>query len=479
MKKLLAILYLAVPAIAFAQNYTATNGSSYTGSLNVHNNPAAMVNVPVKWDLTLFGFQDKHYTNIVDVFKYSLISNPANSEYLVKEGNFKRYGAVNANLNLLNGRIALNKQNAIAFGINVRSYTDVKSSVYNYIDTIKRFGEFFGMNEANQGMTGSLVNSSWAELYLSYGRTIYENEFLRLNAGLTLKGNRGVAGIFANIDNGRFQRIPATDPVEYLVTSAETRWGYSSNLDRWDGNQSTGKNLGSFFSFTESGASADIGFELLLKPVAPETPETEESYFDYDWKIGLSFLDLGYTQYHFGKYSTAVASIRPNVTDLRLDRSLDSTTKTLRSFKDSLSSLYQFSGTYEGKYRINHPARMVVNVDRFVTGSFFVNAELSVDLSKLPIKDNIRVRDINQLTITPRWETKRKGFYIPVYVNDRSQFWIGGAVRLGPVLFGVHNLANIFSQKKITRGGGYFAIILRSRDITGSRGDRRLDCPRE
>ncbi|OYW20019.1 MAG: hypothetical protein B7Z54_02290, partial [Sphingobacteriales bacterium 12-47-4] len=74
MKKLLAILYLAVPAIAFAQNYTATNGSSYTGSLNVHNNPAAMVNVPVKWDLTLFGFQDKHYTNIVDVFKYSLIS---------------------------------------------------------------------------------------------------------------------------------------------------------------------------------------------------------------------------------------------------------------------------------------------------------------------------------------------------------------------------------------------------------------------
>lgn len=477
MKKSLVILGLLLSLYGVGQHYTAVNGSSYTGSLNVHNNPASIVNVPVKWDLTLFGFQDKHYTNVVDVFKYSLLSNPANSEYLVREGDFKRYGAMNANLNLLNGRIGLNKKSAIAFGLNIRSYTDAQSSAYNYVDTIKRFGEFFGMNDPNRVYNANMVSSSWAEIYLSYARTIYENEFLRLNGGITLKGNRGLAGIFANIDNGQYEQIPATNPLQYRVNSAEVNWGYSSNLDRWDGNKGMGGNLGSFFSFTESGASADIGLELLIKPMAPETPATEESYFDYDWKIGLSFLDLGYAQYHFGKYSTAVSSILPNITDLRLDRSFDSTTKTLKNLKDSLSAIYQFYGTYEGKYRINHPARMVLNVDRFITDAFFVNAELSVDLSKLPIKDNIRVRDINQVTITPRWETKRKGFYLPMYFNNRSQFWIGGAFRLGPILFGVHNWANIFSRKKITRGGGYFAIILRAKDITGSRREKRLDCP--
>lgn len=477
MKRILAIscLFLALPGAG--QHYTAVNGSSYTGSLNVHNNPASIVNVPVKWDLTLFGFQDKHYTNVVDVFKYSLLSNPARSEYLVRQGDFARFGAANANLNLLNGRIGLNKKSAIAFGLNIRSYTDAKTSPYNSVDSLKKFGEFFGLNENNQGMTASLVSSSWAEIYFSYGRTLWENEFLRLNGGITLKANRGLAGIFANITNGRFQRIPATDPVQYLVNSAEVNWGYSSNLDRWNPGKGVGGNLGNFLSFTESGASADIGLELLIKPMAPETPATEESYFDYDWKLGLSFLDLGYAQYHFGKYSTAVSSILPNITDQRLDRSFDSTTKTLRNFKDSLSALYQFYGTYEGKYRINHPARMVLNVDRFVMDAFFINAELSVDLSKLPIRDNIRVRDINRLTITPRWETKRKGFYLPLYVNDRNQFWIGGAFRLGPILFGVHNWANIFSKNKITRGGGYFAIILRARDITGSKRYRGMDCP--
>ncbi|MBL7752652.1 MAG: hypothetical protein JNN29_14820, partial [Chitinophagaceae bacterium] len=63
MKAAFTTIILVLNLWVSAQNYTATNGSSYTGSLNVHNNPAAMVNVPVKWDLTLFGFQDKHYTN--------------------------------------------------------------------------------------------------------------------------------------------------------------------------------------------------------------------------------------------------------------------------------------------------------------------------------------------------------------------------------------------------------------------------------
>lgn len=474
---MLFILSCLLPVFLSAQHYTAVNGSSYTGSLSVHNNPASIVNVPLKWDLTLFGVQDKHYTNIVDVYKYSLLSNPAKSEYLVREGNFSRYGAMNANLNLLNGRIALDKRSGIAFGINVRSYTDALSTDYNYVDSIARFGEFLALNENNQGMTASMVSSSWAELYFSYGRTLYENDFLRLNGGLTLKANRGLAGIFANLDNGRFQRIPSTNPTQYLVTNAELRWGYSSNFDRINDGQASGKKMGNFFTFTETGASADLGLELLIKPAAPEIPETEESYFDYDWKIGLSFLDLGYAQYHFGKYSTAVSSIQNGVTDLRLDQSLDSTTQSLRVLKDSISALYQFFGTYEGKYRINHPARMVVNVDRFITDAFFINAELSFDLSKLPIRGNIRVRDINRLTITPRWETKRKGFYLPVYINDRSQFWVGGAFRLGPVLFGVHNWSNIFSKNKMTRGGGYLAIVLRPRDITGSRPARRLGCP--
>jgi len=461
---------LLLATVLQGQNYTALNGSSYTGSLSVHQNPASIVNVPFKWDLTLFGFQDKHYTNIIDIVDYSLISNPAKSGYIVRGGEYKRDGILNANLNLLNTRMALNKNSGIAFGVNFRFNGQVNTSRYQYVDTIKRFGEFFSMNESNQGMNARFTSSSWVELYGSYARTVYENEFLRLNAGATVKVNRGIAGLFTRLDNGNFQRIQGSDPAQYLVTSGDLNFGYSSNLD---GDGGLGKRI---FS-TESGASLDLGLELILKPQGIAVLETPAQEFDYDWKIGLSFLDLGYAQYHFSPYSTAVASILPGITDGRLDESLDSTTKRIPNLKDSLSALYQFSGTYEGKYRINHPARMVLNVDRFITDAFFINAEISVDLSNLPIRDNFRVQDMNRITLTPRWETRKKGFYLPIYYNTRNQIWVGGAFRFGPLLFGVHNWANILSKNKMNRGGGYIALTFRAKDITGSRGDKRLDCP--
>ena len=83
---------------------------------------------------------------------------------------------------------------------------------------------------------------------------------------------------------------------------------------------------------------------------------------------------------------------------------------------------------------------------------------------------------MNALTLTPRWETRKKGFYLPFYYNNRDQLWIGGAVRFGPILFGIHNWSNIFSTKKIQRGGGYLAMILKAADFTGDKSDKRLDC---
>ncbi len=135
-----------------AQNYTAINGSSYIGSLNVHNNPSAIVNSPLKWDITLVGLQDKHTTNAIKIHNYSLLSNPAKSEYAISNGRYSRYADMNVNLNLLNTRIALNRRSAIAFGANLKSYLSLKTSPYNFVDTMSRFGDIFSQNEGVQNI---------------------------------------------------------------------------------------------------------------------------------------------------------------------------------------------------------------------------------------------------------------------------------------------------------------------------------------
>jgi hypothetical protein len=476
MKNIKLILLVSwFPVLVQAQNYTSTNGSSYIGSLNVHNNPSAIINSPFKWDLTLFGLQDKHTTNTIRVFKYSLLSNPAKSEYMISGGQFSRHADLNLNLNLFNTRIALNKRSAIAFGANLRSYVTLTSGPYNYLDSISKFGHFFGLNEGAQNMKVNMASSSWAELYASYGQTIIDNEYGRLNAGITLKLNKGLSGAFAHLNNGNFIRT-GSNPPSYRVTDASLDFGYSSNFDEWDSLKNFGQNSRNFFSLTEAGGSIDIGAEWLVKLQSTRSVYDDDDYFDYDWKIGLSVLDIGYGQYAFGQYSTRARNINSNVTDVLLDQVFDSTISSVGILRDSLSRVFGDMGRYIGKFRVTHPTRLVLNVDKFITDAFFVNADISVNVSSLSSGPNKRVSDMNVITLTPRWETRKKGFYLPVYFNTRNQLWIGGAVRLGPVLFGVHNWSNIFSTKKIQRGGGYLAIILKAADITGNKNDRRMEC---
>ena len=111
-----------------AQNYHAIQGSPYAGGLGIQNNPASRLMSPFRWDLTLIGVQAKSSTNIFTIYNYSLVSNPAKSQYQLNGGDMKRFGVLSANLNLVNAAIALNRRTAIAFGANIKSVTNLSSS---------------------------------------------------------------------------------------------------------------------------------------------------------------------------------------------------------------------------------------------------------------------------------------------------------------------------------------------------------------
>lgn len=468
---------LLLPLWVKAQNYSATNGSSYLGSLNVHNNPAAIVNNPYRWDLTILGIQDKHTTNAIEIRNYSLLSNPALSEYLITEGRFKRHGDFSVQVNLLNTRIALSKKNAIAFGANIRAYGNARTSPYNFTDTLRRFGTFFSQNEETGTMNMDMSSSAWAELYAGYAHTILDNPYARLNAGVTFRLNRGLTGAFASLREGRFTTDHSTDPAAYNVVQGALDFGYSAPLDYWDSDRSFSANRNEFLRHTETGGSLDIGVEYLVKWPGASGSRADEGYYDYNWKIGVAVMDIGYAQYKYGRHSTRARNIRPGVTDLVLDGSLDSTITNLGQLKDSLSAVFSSIGTYSGKFRVAHPTRLVLNVDKFLQDAFFVNAELVVNLNTLSHGSGRYVNEMALLTITPRWELSKKGFYLPMYFNNHGRFWVGGAVRFGPILLGLHNWSNLFSKKKMHQGGGYLALIISPGKILGEKPDHRLNCP--
>ncbi|HSC39258.1 MAG TPA: DUF5723 family protein, partial [Chitinophagaceae bacterium] len=340
MKQLLLLIGfgLTIGYHTTAQNYHAVQGSSYAGSLGVHNNPASIVNTPFKWDLTVFGVQAQTSTNAVTIYDYSFLSSPANSKYYFTGGDYARYAKVNVNLNLFNTRIALGRRQAISFGVNFRSYTNLSTSRYNFIDTLKTTGQFFAMNPANTNLGLAMTTSSWAELYGTYSRTLFDEELGRLNAGVTVKLSRGLSGAYAQLDGGRFT-ADIQGNQGYIVSDGRLVYGYSSNFDEWKKGAPNSTNLNNFLAYTQGGASFDLGFEYLVKTQEVTNIFDDDNYYDYKWKLGVALLDIGGNQYKYGTQSRVVNGVKANITNLSLDHKFDSTVNSLRVFNDSLATL--------------------------------------------------------------------------------------------------------------------------------------------
>jgi hypothetical protein len=475
--RLYIILLLANGFVATAQNYHAVQGSNYAGSLGVGNNPASIVNTPYPWDVTVFGVQEKHSTNAVTLYKYSLLSSPAKSEYLFTGGNFSRYVRENFNINLLNARISLNRQTAVAFGMNIRGYTNLRTSSYNFIDSLHSTRDFFNLGNNNTDLGVNMTSSSWIELYGTYSRTLWDRPGDRLNAGATLKVSRGISGAHAAASDVRALSAVHDNQQYYEFASAEARYGYSQNFDKWKKDNSTSQNISDFLSYTSGGISMDLGLEYILKPGGMLAWDDDDTYYDYDWKIGVSLLDLGFNQYKYGVNSRILSGVRPDISDSLFDMKMNGA-ENFAAFNDSIADIVNTSSRLQGNFNIINPARMVINVDHYLFDAFYINGDLTINLSSIA-RNRLRVSDMNLLTITPRWETRRLGVYFPMMVNAEGRFWVGGAFKVGPLLLGIHNWANVFSKTKMQQGGGYLALVIRPGKNTGNgRGDKRYDCPR-
>lgn len=477
MGRLGIILGLLFSISSQAQNYHAIEGSPFAGSLGVANNPASILMTPYPWDITLMSLQLKTATNAITFHHLSLLSPGGTSQYSWDEGNKKRFADVNLNMHLLNIRLALNKKVSVAGGLNIRSYAVIRTGIADYNDTLKDMNQFLSINDpATYSAYG--VSSSWLEGFLTYSRTLWDNEVSRLNGGVTLKVMRGISGAFAQLNNASVKRSVSGAQTTYLLNTGDARYGYSSNYDRWFNGRSTTDNLRSFLGKTRNGAAIDLGVEYLVKTQAIKQYD-EDDYYDYDWKIGVSLLDLGWNSYTFGSQSRTAGNPRANVSDSLLDLKFDKP-GSLAKFNDSMATIVNNISTPRGKFKIWNPTRLVINIDRPLQGNFAINANLSLNLTGSDSKKGVTffVREMNLLNVTPRWETKRLGAYLPIQVTMDGKVWVGGAVKAGPLLLGVHNWANVFLNNKMQNGGFYMALIIRPGHGFADKTDKRLDCPK-
>lgn len=436
-----------------AQNYQALHGSSFAGGLGVANNPASIVNVPWKWDVTPLAAQVKHTTNAFTVQHFSLFSSSSNANVQIGEGAGERYLMANQDMHLFNTRIRLNGNSAIAFGANLRSMESVKTSGITWMDSIKSVRQFMGANISNSPLETQIRAASWAELYGSYARTLTEHDRGKLVGGITIKVNRGLAGGYAS-GSGLYEAPGQVHGQNgFLLSNGSVSYGYSSNLDLWDSAGTNQAKRKRFLQKTWSALSISLGVEYLI-------PSADEDEYSYDLKIGASLLDVGYNKFQYSPNSRSAVMNKANVSDSLIEKVFENI-NSAGQVPDSLASIAGSIKSLNGFFKIFQPARLVLNADKRIAGNLFINAELVIPLTPLMGRNSLYVQDMNLAALTPRFETRAFGFYVPVTFTTRNQLWVGSALKAGPFLLGIHNWTNLFAKNKIQNGGAYLVLTIR------------------
>lgn len=441
-------LLLLVGHVLHAQNYQAFHGSSFAGSLGVAANPASIVHVPYAWDLTPLSFQLKQTTNTFTINNASLLSFKNDITVAAQNGVKERFLLANQDLHLFNVRIRLHSGAAIAFGANLRSSFFIKTSKVNFQDTLNGLVDFIAINSNHLPLSLQGAGNSWMEYYGTYSRTLLEQGNQLLNAGITLKLNRSLAGAYASVQGISY--LPAAISGHQSLNAGTADWGYPENFDG-----TTDANT--FLQKSNTGLSVDLGMEYLWltdedKPVGGD--------YAYETKLGISILDIGRSKYRYGADSYAAGFAASGVIDSVLENKLNAAT-SLREFSDSMATIASLTALAGASFSIYHPTRLLVNVDQHIANNFFVNAELTLPLLFAFSKKSVKMEDMNLLAVTPRWELESLGAYLPVTYNNRNQLWVGAAFKLGPLLLGTHNLANLFSSSALQTGGFYMALTFR------------------
>ncbi|MDE3237307.1 MAG: hypothetical protein KGO81_15280 [Bacteroidota bacterium] len=459
--------------MAYTQNYHALNGSSFAGIFSMYNNPAGIVNCDYKWDLNLFSAQGT-ITNTAATLKNFSLSNYDSAYIDFTNGRRSRFLHTTVDINLFNFRIKLDEKSALGIGFRARSYNHSKMASFFYTDTVTTLPGFLHINTNTDYLSGYVTHSGWLEADIDYARIISSNDHQRISAGVTLGILKSISGAEAQANRFTYQEtLNANNQYNYYANGGNAMAAYSSNYDLLDGNRSTAANAKTFLKNTTTHLSLSLGAEILLKDFSPYAEE-EISSTNYDWKIGVSIMDIGKNTFtpNGGAFYTAIPD--SGVSAARLENIVSNAT-SMKRFRDSMLNVFQITDTITDPFAISLPTRLLLSVDRNLGNHFYINGQLNVNFySTQQPSGKIRTRELNLLTITPRWETRTLGFYLPIQYNTQGQLWIGSAIKLGPFLLGFHNIGWILGKQfKDLNGGGYFAFHFTPKP---KQEKTRLDC---
>ncbi len=456
---------------ATAQQYQATHGSPYAGVSSIFNNPASIGNSLHRWDLQLFSAQTAFYTNTLYARTLNISNLGTDKQYLTN-GFQDRKLDQNSDMSLLSAMYRINKKHAVAVAFRGKFYQHIQTNAFHFQDSASSLQSFFKLNRNVPFLQGRSNHSGWGELNLSYAGAIAETENSRLTLGASLQISKSLGGGYMQMNGAKFREDIIGNDTSYTAYSGVGEYAYSANIDILQQSGITRNSILDFIKQSRTSLGISAGLEYIVY--------NEESYKDnrlfegrpYAYKVGFSLMDIGIQRYNNSEYTGRFTRDNDDVSDSRIANIMRNVNNT-REFKDSMTALFDSVQTLPASFSIANPARAILNVDKWLGSSFFINAQFIIHLNSRTSATKLNTNEMGFLAVTPRWETLNWGVFLPMQLTRDGQFWTGIAFKAGPLIAGIHNIG-IAKQWSLLNGGGY--IMLNVHPFSKKINKTRMDC---
>ncbi|PSL23441.1 DUF5723 family protein [Chitinophaga ginsengisoli] len=450
------------------------SNSHYAGIHGVPNNPASAAGTHYKWDVNIAGVNAAAGNTYIRMPRSILLHPPDSLRALKKNrdyfldtmGSGKQFAWGNVDVMMPSVLYSIDELQSVAFTWRVRAMANggnVNTDVVNFFAQ-----DFPNPNFTKRRYDMQIANGSfhwWNEFGFTYARVLKDDGSNVLKGGVTLKLLSGVAAGYAQVDNATFMMDSRTSGE---INDGTLKIGYSDRVANWEK-----PNMSNYKVFGNMGLGMDVGVTYEWR----ETMDGLTGYDDTQWnpeaddyrlRLGLSITDLGGITYKKAS----------NVTDLDL-RTSNINPDDLRVRKgESWQQYYRRIQTYftpvasSDKFRMNTPAALNLMADYNIDGRFFVDASGRIALNAGKY-DPSKTYVVSYFQVTPRYDSRYIGGYLPLSVNRNGQFDAGLGLRLGPLVIGSSTMLSNLFQKNKNRLDGFIAL----RIIPIKRGEGKTGCP--
>lgn len=455
------LLFFLLPLTQFGQDFLGYSNSNYSGVSGISLQPACIVDDRMEFDLTLFGFNVNAYNNYIGLKKDAikpfkgpdpngvntwfpkLAIKDADSIYLTEKNNNKNKAVYSSlRVNMPSFMLYCNHKNSLAFTWDVRNYLnvdgltpDLAKLAYNEFNIPSLW------NKKLEAKDFSVQQMAWAEYGITYGRVLKEDNEHYFKSAVRLKFLQGIFSTYMHIRDFKYE---FTNDTTLSLFQSEVSYGHSRNFEVDNQNQIKLKTFESY-----PGIGGDLGIVYEWRPDYKKYKYDMDGEKDlwrrdqnkYKLRVGFSLLDVGAIKFKKGQLSNNF------VADVGLwNLNVFDTIKTVTEFDSILKNEFEYKNA-KATYSMNLPTAISFQVDYNIYKDFYVN--MTPFFAFQFKKNDTKVHDFSSISITPRWDHKWFGVFLPVQYHALDGFRMGATVRLGPVIFGTTNLTPLISKKDI------------------------------